>query len=120
MTARICDQMQLDALLSLGGRALSDQFVADLARCETHFIEALGVASTDKRQGLELARRALHELRGIALTVGATSLSRQCAKAEALCDLGHLQDVVEARAEILATCDALTKLIRDYPEGTSL
>jgi HPt (histidine-containing phosphotransfer) domain-containing protein len=119
MTRQICDQTQLDALLSLGGRTLCDQFVSDLERCESRFREAIGVASADKRQGLEMARRALHELRGIALTVGATSLTRSCAKAEAFCDLGQLKEVQEARTEILATCDSLTKLIQAHVERTS-
>ena len=119
MTARICDQTQLDALLNLGGRALCDQFVADLGRCQARLTEALGLASADQRQGLEMARCALHELRGIALTVGATSLTRSCAKAEAFCDLGHIKEVLEARTEILATCDALTVLINAYSERTS-
>ena len=119
MTGQICDKAQLDALLSLGGRALCDQFVADLERCQARFTEALGLAAGDKRQALESARRALHELRGIALTVGATPLTRDCAKAEAFCDLGHLKEVLEAQTEILATCEMLTALIQAYSERAS-
>lgn len=107
MTAQIYDQAQLDALLSLGGTELRDQFLTDLERCQTRLSQSLSLAGTEERRGLDHARHALHELRGIALTVGAATLTRHCAEAEAFCDMGRLAEVVAKQADILAICTDL-------------
>ncbi len=64
------DDPQLDS-------ALREQLSRDLTRCA----EALG-AGPDPAG----ARAAAHELKGIALTIGAHTLAADCARAEALCD----------------------------------
>jgi len=104
MIAQTYDEDQMSALLSLDGGALREPLLNDLQRCQTLLNQTQPLAICDSSLSM---RNALHELRGIALTVGAISLARHCAKAEAFCDTGHLAEALEQRAEIYIACQDL-------------
>ena len=113
MIAQAYDEKQMSALLSLDGGALREPLLNDLQRCQTLLDQTL---SLDARDSTVILRKALHELRGIALTVGATTLARHCAKAEAFCDAGHLAEVLEQRAAIYIACDDLRARLKAFPD----
>lgn len=119
MITQLYDKTQLNSLLSLGGTELRDQFLADLERCQIRLTEALKLAQSDEQRSLKLSRHALHELRGIALTVGAASLVRHCAEAEAFCDMGKIKDVADRQTEILMICSELQTQIMTQTTGVS-
>ena len=104
MIAQTYDENQMSTLLSLDGGALREPLLNDLQRCQTVLDDVLSLGTRDSA---ECVRKALHELRGIALTIGATSLARHCAKVEAFCDTGHLSEVSQHRAAIHLACKDL-------------
>lgn len=119
MIVQLYEKTQLDELLALGGAALRDHFLADLQRCQRQLTQSIALATRDQRQGLEQSRRALHELRGISLTIGAEPLVRLCAEAEAFCNMGRLKDVTARQADILSMCSALSEQIATHSAGPS-
>jgi HPt (histidine-containing phosphotransfer) domain-containing protein len=119
MIAQLYEETRLDELLSLGGAELRDHFLADIQRCQAQLTQSMTLAASDQRQGLEQSRRVLHELRGISLTIGAAPLVKLCAEAEAYCDMGSLQDVIDRHADILTMCAALSDRISAHSAGLS-
>ena len=114
MSVQLYDKTQLDALLSLGGAELRDQFLADLQRCQQQLRHSIARTADDEKGGLAQARHGLHEMRGIALTVGATPLIRLCAESEAFCDIGRVSEVTARHSEILMICsDMVTQITAD-------
>lgn len=108
MPLRQFDTQLVDDLLALGGGELRDQLLADLSRCAAQIRENGGSPRQDMPPP-EQIRRDLHELRGIALTIGATGLSEYCLETEDR--LFHPPDATSRLryATIAAACDALAE-----------
>lgn len=101
MSVDLYNKTELNALLSLGGAELRDQLSADLAHCHTDLADSITLCATDTYLGRQNARYAAHELRGIALTVGASSLATLCAQAEALSEDGDITELAAKITDIL-------------------
>ena len=83
MVSIASDETTLNALLAMGGEQLRVQLLHDLSRIESRIWPPSSAPSSGAAMSPEMLRRLLHEMRGIALTVGATTLAQACAEAEA-------------------------------------
>lgn len=113
MLLRQFDAQLVDELLVLGGHDLRNQLLADLSRCATVLRDAAHVTGSDAPpQTPEDLKRDLHELRGIALTIGAAGLSDYCLETETrLCQ--RPDATARSRFDAIATaCEAVCAGIR--------
>lgn len=103
------DANLLNELREAGGSdfasALFEQIGTDFARLHDALLTEIGTLSAAQDHELTRVRRLCHELKGLALTVGATALVNACAEAEALAQGSCQNLVLAALPGILGLCD---------------
>jgi HPt (histidine-containing phosphotransfer) domain-containing protein len=85
--------------------ALFAQIRADFARLHDQILTMLGTLASGPGARHDHIRSAVHELKGLALTVGAGALSDACAEAEALAQQKDDAALLAVLPDIIGLCD---------------
>ena len=111
------DMTLLGALLEMGGEELRTQLIADLRHAEKELETWCMVSGAGQSDSPQRLAQVLHNLRGLAMTVGADQLTAACRHAETLLHdvnretlVGCLLRVVEESAgtrKAISSCNAL-------------
>lgn len=112
MLSNILDDSRLGALLEMGGESLRAQLLEDLQRYEAQ-IAALSTGAPVGQPPFPLdLRHMLHEMRGIAVTIGAAVLTQSCAAAEAEASKGQSERLLPFLAQVLNDSSAVRSRIQ--------
>jgi HPt (histidine-containing phosphotransfer) domain-containing protein len=109
MSPQHLDAKLLNELREAGGSdfaaSLFEQIATDFARLHDALLAEIGGLSAHPDRDLSQVRRLSHELKGLALTVGATALSEACAGIEALAQQKAHGPLLADLPGIVGLCD---------------
>ncbi|WP_071797789.1 Hpt domain-containing protein [Natronohydrobacter thiooxidans] len=110
------DTALLDSLVEMGGEDLRAQLLADLQNCETA-LKALCFSDQQIVPGaMSGAAQVLHTLRGLAMTIGATALVRNCMQAEELGSAVGRETLVQSLVTVVQECASVCAYLEYRPD----
>lgn len=110
------DTALLDSLVEMGGEELRAQLLADFRTCETA-LKALCFSDQPTVPGaVSGVAQVLHTLRGLAMTIGATTLVRDCLQAEELGSAAGRETLVQRLVTVLQECASVCAQIEHCPD----
>jgi HPt (histidine-containing phosphotransfer) domain-containing protein len=109
MTDSFLDRTALADLHDAAGpefaNVLFTQIRADFARLHDDALAKLREYAPNSAPEFDATRRVAHEMKGLALTVGATALAKACAETENLAHEKDMTALTRVLPEVIALCD---------------
>lgn len=105
------DEQRVAEILAFGGTELRDELRADLERCAARLRDSIAGQCESPRLRAEMQRKILHELRGIAATIGAAPLAAFSKEVENQLQAADDSMIEQACAKIADTCLTLSRQI---------
>ena len=105
------DEQRVAEILAFGGTELREELCSDLERCATRLRDSIGAQHEAPRLRAEMQRQILHELRGIAATIGAAPLAAFSKEVENQLQVADETMIEQACAKIAETCLSLSRQI---------
>ena len=115
MVLMTLDETTLSALLAMGGEDLRLQLLHDLSRIEGRISPLCCAPPSGATMSSDQLRHLLHEMRGIAVTVGASKLAQACAAAEADTVALPVEAMSSQLSEVVDDCKILRAQIAQHP-----
>lgn len=115
MMSKRNDTTMLDALLAAGGTELRDQLVVDLQKFESDLRTYCLSGEVNSAQPDRHAETLLHNLRGLAATIGAESLAATCSEAENSIRSQQRETLLQNTLAVVAEIGRVLEFIRRCP-----
>ncbi len=111
MQLRHLDEHRVAEILAFGGAELREELRADLERCAARLQDSIASPIDSSKLRAEMQRKILHELRGIAATIGADPLAAFSKEVENQLQTAETSMIEMACAKIADTCLILSRQI---------